>query len=187
MTSEVRTIFLGILTLVVYAFSIFISEGAIIFPFPLNEFIFLAISIQFLYSNWSGNRFAGFLPIVAGICWVFSTQFFWSFFHTQEEMLEFMDDLTTDYFLITFYALILIGGITTMIKQNKGIALLLSGAFAIAFVSGVILNESLLLLIAYGSMIASTQITKVYAPYHLLWVLLFVLKLTEWLTFFLNS
>ncbi|MDG1331333.1 MAG: hypothetical protein P8P74_03330 [Crocinitomicaceae bacterium] len=187
MTSEVRTLFLGILTLVVYAVSFFISDGSLIFPFPLNEFIFLAISIQFLYSNWTENRLAGFLPVIAGICWVLSTQFFWSFFHTQEQMLEFMDGLTTDYFLIAFYALILIGGIATMIKQRSGIALVLTGVFAIAFVTGVILNDSLLLLLGYGSMLASTQIKKVYAPYHLLWILLFVLKLTEWLTFFLNS
>jgi len=55
MTSEVRTLFLGILTLVVYAASIFITQGSLIFPFPLNEFIFLAISTQFFFVNWKGN------------------------------------------------------------------------------------------------------------------------------------
>ena len=187
MTSEVRTLFLGILTLVVYAASIFISQGSFIFPFPLNEFIFLAISAQFFFVNWKGNKWAGFFSVSAGVCGVLSTQFFWTFLYEQERMMEFMNGLTTDYFLLAFYGFVLIGGIATMIKQRKGVALLLSGFFLIAFVSGVFLNHPLLLLLAYGSMVASTQITKVFSPYHLLWVLLFVLKLTEWLTFILNS
>jgi hypothetical protein len=187
MTSEVRTLFLGILTLVVYAASIFITQGSLIFPFPLNEFIFLAISTQFFFVNWKGNKWAGLLSVIAGVCGVLSTQFFWAFIYEQEQMMEFMNGLTTDYFLLAFYALILIAGVATMIKQKRGVALLLSGLFFIAFVSGVLLNHPLLLLLAYGSMVASTQITKVFSPYHLLWVLLFVLKLTEWLTFILNS
>lgn len=187
MTREVRTLFLGILTLVVYAASIFISQGSFIFPFPLNEFIFLAVSIQFLFLNWKKNRGPGLLAISAGICGVLSTQFFWTFILSQERMIEFMKGLTTDYFLLAFYALIVVAGVGTMLKQKKGIPLILSAMFLLAFVAGVLLNHSLLLLIAYACMIASTQVKKVYVPYHLLWVLLFVLELTKWLTFILNN
>ena len=187
MTREVRTLFLGVLTLIIYAVSIFISQGSLIFPFPLNEFIFLAIAGQFLFLNWSKSKVVGILPVIAGILGVLSTQFFWTFIYEQQEMVKFMDGLTTDYFLLSFYVLILIGAIATMIKQRSGLSLLLSTFFIIGFVAGVILNHPLLLLAAYGSMIASTQMKKVYSPYHLLWILLFVLKLTEWLTFILNS
>jgi hypothetical protein len=187
MTREVRTLFLGVLTLVIYAFSMFLSKGALIFPFPLNEFIFLAIAGQFLFLNWNTSKVAGVLSVLAGMCGVLSTQFFWAFFLEQGEMVEFMGGLTTDYFLLAFYVLILMGGVATMIKQRSGVALLLSTFFIIGFVAGVLLNHPLLLLGAYGSMIASTQIKKVHSPYHLLWILLFVLKLTEWMTFILNS
>ena len=187
MTREARAIFLGLLTLVVYAVSIFISDGSLVFPFPLNEFIFLIISLQFFWWNRTGNKFAGILTTAAGICAVLSTQFFWTFIYGPENMMDFMEGLTTDYFLIGFYALVLIAGIATMIRQKKGTALLFSALFVMAFISGVFYNYGLLLLLAYGCMIASTQVSKVFAPYHLLWILLFILELTKWLTFYLNS
>ncbi|MFK7784978.1 MAG: hypothetical protein AB8B56_07675, partial [Crocinitomicaceae bacterium] len=141
MTSEARTLFLGVLTLVIYAASIFISEGALIFPFPLNEFIFLAIAAQFFYLNRTGNKWAGLLSVFIGIFGVLSTQFFWTFFFSQKEMIAFMDGLTTDYCLLASYLFILIGGIATMIKQKKGVPLLLSGFFILAFIAGVMLNH----------------------------------------------
>lgn len=187
MTKESRTLFLGILTLIVYAVSIFISQGALIFPFPLNEFIFLAIAAQFFWFNRNGKRWAGLLVLSAGVCAVLSTQFFWTFIYGQENMVDFMYGLTTDYFLIGFYGLILIGGVATTIQQRKGWPLFLGVAFIALFVSGVILNNVLLLLLGYACIVGSTQIKRAYAPYHLLWLLLFVLKLTEWLTFVLNN
>lgn len=187
MTREARTLFLGTLTLIVYSVSIFINQGSFIFPFPLNEFIFLAIAAQFFWWNRNGNKLAGVLSVSAAICGVLSTQFFWSFLYGPENMIDFMEGLTTDYFLLGFYILVLIGGIATMIRQKNGIAIIFSGLFVLALFAGVMYNNPLILLLAYGFMVASTQITKVFGPYHLLWILLFILELTEWLTFFLNS
>lgn len=180
MTREARAIFLATLTLIVYTVSIFITDGSFIFPFPLNEFIFLAVSAQFFWWNRKGNKWAGILAISAGISAVLSTQFFWTFVYNTERMGTFMEGLTTDYFLIGFYVLVLLGGIATMIRQKKGIAPLFSAFFVLAFVSGVFLNNALLLLLAYGFMVVSTQLLKAFSPYHLLWGLLFILKLTEW-------
>ncbi len=187
MKREARALFLGILTLVVYATSIFISQGSFIFPFPLNEFIFLAISLQFFWWNRRGNKLAGIIAITAGICAVLSTQFFWTFIYGPENMMHFMDGLATDYFLLGFYALVLIGGLATMIRQKKGISLLFGAFFILAFISGIFLNHPMLLLLGYGFMALSTQFSKVFVPYHLLWVLLFILELTKVLTFAVNS
>ncbi len=137
--------------------------------------------------NRKGNKLAGVLSTAAGACAVLSTQFFWTFIYGQEKMVVFMEGLTTDYFLLGFYGLILSAGIATMIRQKSRIAKLLSGFFVLAFISGVMFNHILLVLLAYGFIVAATQISKVFVPYHLLWILLFILKLSEWLSFFLNS
>lgn len=187
MTREARAVFLGILTLIAYAVFIFVDQGSFIFPFPLNEFIFLIISAQFLWWNKRTHLWAGVLSIAAGITAVLSTQFFWTFIYGPENMMHFMEGLTTDRFTLVFYVLVLTGAIATMVQQKRGIALVFSGLFLVAFIAGVILNNLTLFLLGYGLMVASIQITKAFAPYHLLWVLLFVLKLTEWLTFSLNS
>jgi len=187
MTREARAIFLSTLTLVVYAGLIFINQGSFVFPFPLNEIVFLGVSLQFFWWNGRANKWAGILVSVAGICGVLSTQFFWTFFYGTKTMEFLTESMTTDYFLIAFYVLILIGGIATMARQKRGIALLFSAFFVLAFISGVFLNNSLLLIVAYGFMITSTQLAKAFAPYHLLWVLLFILKLMVLLTFVLKT
>lgn len=187
MTRESRTLFLSILTLVVYATSIFISQGSFVFPFPLNEFILFAVSAQFFWWNRERNKFAGILAVVSGLFAVLSTQFFWTFIYGPEKLIYFMDSLVTDYFLIGFYVLVVIAGIATMMRQKKGIALLFGGLFIMSFISGAFLNQPLLILLGYGFMVASTQLTKVFVPYHLLWILLMTLELTKVLTFFLNT
>lgn len=187
MTREARAVFLGVLTLIAYAVFIFIDQGAFIFPFPLNEIIFLAISAQFLWWNKRTHLWAGIISLAAGIVALLSTQFFWTFIYGPENMVVFMEGLTTDYFTLGFYVLVLVGGIATMIRQKRGVPLIFSGLFIVAFIAGAMLNNLTFFLLGYGFMVASTQIVKVFAPYHLLWVLLFVLKLTEWLTFVLNS
>ena len=187
MTREARALFLSILTLIVYAVSIFINQGALIFPFPLNEFIFLALALQFFWWNRARNRWPGILASIAGICAVMSTQFFWSFMYDTASMEIFMNSLTTDYFLLGFYVFLLVAGVFTLVKQKKGTALLLSSLFLASLIAGVFLNNALLVLLAFAFMTASTQLVKAFAPYHLLWILLLILKLTEWLTFVLNS
>ncbi|MDB0037850.1 hypothetical protein N9F08_00645 [bacterium] len=187
MTREARTLFVGTLTLLVYSISIYVSQGSFIFPFPLNEFIFLAIAVQFFLWNRNGNKLAGILVTLAGVCAVLSTQFFWTFFYGQEGMIHLMEGMTTDYFLIGYYILVLIAGVATLIRQKRGISMLFNSFFVLAFISGIMYNHTLLLVLAYGFMVASTQISKVFASYHLLWILLFILELTKWLSFFLNS
>lgn len=185
MTREARTIFLSILTWVIFAVSIFLNQGAFVFPFPLNEVILLLVSIQFFVWNTKKHLAAGILSISAGIVGVLGTQYFWTFFYSPLEMQEFMSGLTTDYFQIAFYFIVLIGILASTLKQKNGIALILSIVSIIPFCWGALSNNGLFLILGYGLMVASTQVKKVYAPYHLLWILLFALKTSEWLTFLL--
>ncbi len=187
MTREVRALFLAILTLVVYAVSIFISSGALIFPFPLNEFIFLALSLQFLWWNRTEGKWIGMYASMTGICAVMSTQFFWSFIYGHGTLEFLMESPVTDFFLLGCYVLLLVGGMFTIFKQSTTLATLLGICFVLLFSIGVVINSAPLLLIAYATMTVSTQITKVYAPFHLLWILLFILKATEWITFLVNN
>ncbi len=182
MTREARTIFLSILTWVIFATSIFLNQGSFIFPFPLNEFILLAVTIQFFVWHSKSNVLAGILAIFAGIVGVMGTQFFWTFFYAPVEMEKFMSGLTTDYFQITYFFLVLIAIVASILKQKSGTALLFSIIALAPFLIGAWTNNSLFLLFAYGLMVASTQVKKVYTPYHLLWILLFALETSEWLT-----
>lgn len=185
MTRETRTIFVSVLTLILFAVSIFISQGSLIFPFPLNEFVFLAVAVQFFFWNSKTHSVAGITAVIGGIFAVLSTQFFWTFFFSPEEMLEFMAGLTTDYLQVGFYLIVLFAIVATLLRQKNTLAILLSTLSLIPFVLAAWSNNSLFFLLAYGLMVASTQVKTVYAPYHLLWVLLLALETTECLTLIL--
>ena len=49
MNREKRTIFLVVLTLLAYGFSIFKDQGSFILPFPIFDFILIIIAIQFAF------------------------------------------------------------------------------------------------------------------------------------------
>jgi DNA replication and repair protein RecF len=51
MSREKRTVFIVILTLLVYALTQFLESGVFLFPFPLFDAILLLISFQFIYWN----------------------------------------------------------------------------------------------------------------------------------------
>lgn len=186
MTREARTIFVSVLTMILFAVSMFISQGSLIFPFPLNEFVFLAVAVQFFFWNSKTHPIAGITAIVGGIIAVLSTQFFWTFFYSPEEMMTFMDGLTTDYLQIGFYLIVFIAIVATFLKQNNTPAIFLSILSLIPFVLAAWSYNSFFFMLSYGLMVASTQVKTVYAPYHLLWVLLFALETTECLTVILN-
>ena len=51
MSREKRTVFIVVLTLIVYSVSQFLETGEFIFPFPIFDSILLLIFFQFIYWN----------------------------------------------------------------------------------------------------------------------------------------
>lgn len=185
MTREARVIFMTTVMLFAYAVWALFESGGFIFPIPLNEAIFFVVSVIFLFMNLNKPAL-GIFGLLTGISWLLTTQFFWSLFYDYNGMVALMDTLITDFSYLTFILLLLIAGIYTGIKQKHPLGYVLMILFVVALCASAILNESILLLFAFSTMAISTQIAKVAAPFHLLWMLLFVLKGGEWLSYLLN-
>jgi hypothetical protein len=110
MTPQRKTITLLITTLIVYAVIGWIQTRQLIFPFPLNEVIFLLIGGYFYFltkDRWS-------LLLVVGACFfVGSNEFYWNLFLTSEQMVRFSKLLITDICLIFFYIIFIFNSIQT--------------------------------------------------------------------------
>jgi len=185
MTRESRVIFMVTLMLIAFASFTLFDKGGFIFPIPANEPIFFVVAVMFAYLNRDQWKF-GLIASITALLWLLTTQFFWSFIYGHLEMAEFNDTLVRDFCYLGFTLLLLISGIYFGIKQKSLIGYLLLILFSASLIASAALNNSLLLLLAFFLMALSTQLKTTGQPFHLLWLLLFILKSSEWISYILN-
>ncbi len=185
MKREDRLIFLTALVLVIYAISIFISYGTFIFPLPLNEFILLVVGFQFFWWNRE-QGFPALLILLIGVLALFGSQVFWSMFLSNEAMQSMVDSYLIDMFGVMSYFCIILFAISQTLRQKTFVSLGLSSLFALSFLFGSIFNFPLFVLGSYAIMIVSNLHKPVFQPLHLIWILLFILKGSEVISFLLN-
>ena len=186
MTKEVRLLFLATLTLAFYGVSIYLSQGAIIFPFPLNELILLIISIQFAIWHRK-NKIPTLFILGISLFGFLGNEVYWSFILEDQKMYQFSSLPITDIFNL-LAALCIIGfGIYTLLAQNRNIAKLCSILFIILFISSITYLPSIFLFYSLLSMGVGLIIQPVHKPFHLFWILLLILETTKFLTIILNN
>lgn len=185
MKREDRLIFLTALTLIVYAFSIYFSSRAFIFPIPLNEFILLIVGFQFFWWN-KEQGFPALIILLIGLFALFGSQVFWSMLLSDVAMQSMVDGYLIDMFSVMSYFCIILFAISQSLRQKTALSLGLSSLFAVAFLFGEIFNYPIVVLGSYAVMIISNLHKPVFQPLHLIWILLFILKGSEIISFLLN-
>jgi hypothetical protein len=185
MSKESRSVFLAGLTLVTFALIGYFKDGGIVFPFPLNEFIFFFVIVQFTF--WHYKK--GILPVIfllSAILGIASNLFMWEIFLSPESL----DSFIRYPWVHWFYLLFIIGLVTASIlhiakqRQLLAIAIHVAGTCAIGY--GMYFGETHIKTIGFGAIVLSTQIQPVHKPFHLLWILLLILSASESLTYLLS-
>src|SRR5690606_34044663 len=99
MISTERSAFLGVLTLCIYATSLWMQpDGSLIFPFPLYPAFYLAIcAIYFITAKSDKSRA---LVLISGVLSLLSAAFFWEIVLSLEDFVQFMDQLYVDLFYL---------------------------------------------------------------------------------------
>lgn len=183
MTKEQKTLSLVGLTLLIYALGIYFQPGGLfIFPYPINPFIFLAVSLQ--YTFWKGVKWLRYSFInFIGLLGVLSTQVLWEILLNEQQLGIFLQNPWIDWFLLLFYFGIMVWLIIQMIQTIRiPIAVILSGISIFGIVVGMIDTNIKWITLAYFiGLIASRfdRRSKEYSPY---WSLLILLSLTEIVT-----
>ncbi len=186
MNREVRVIFLALLTLSVYAVTMLIDKETLIFPFPLNQFLFLAVCLQFAYWN---RKQAGIAigTVLTALFWTASSQVTWTLVLPLDKVAELVQSDILEWFLLGFYIMLATGLIIWTFRSQN---VLFGALFALAFVSltiGAITPYALFIPLALSFATVAALSKPVYRPYHLLWMFLLILETTEWLTVLING
>jgi len=181
MSKEERAVTLAVLTFFMFALSIFLTDGSFIFPFPLNEFAILLVS--FLFVLWHPKK--GVLPylfLISAIAGMLSSRFFWEIFFSFQKLETFLNYTVIDWAKLTSGAFLLAAMLLFVLKYRewyfKVLAIVFSGLFVYAF----IFHRIDLYCIAFLGFVILGVLRSVHKPFHLLWVLYFVLFGLEWLT-----
>lgn len=179
MTREGKTVTIAGLTVFMFALTGVFEHKVVIFPFPLNEIIFLIVAIFFSTLHFKIQPYTSILVIVVGLLNIFSSEFYWQLFLGPEDMVKLSQGITTDLFKISYHLGLIAWMILTAIK-NKSIPIRLLALLPITLLTiGVIYNQPL---IKYSSIIPPFiySIFQVkHSPILYLWILLFILESTK--------
>ena len=184
MSKDKRAVFIGILTTLVYAFTMWIEKGVFLYPFPLNEFIFFIVSAQIIWLNYSKHKRIAILSGITALFYLFSSPFFWVFFLDEINLNTFLEtgiydlakflNLTAVFFWMIF-TLNDIKGFKRYFFYTTISALFLISLF-------IFPNEFEVLGILSVAILSLFYGLK--KPFDLLWVLLAYLYLMKFLVFF---
>jgi hypothetical protein len=159
--------------LIGFAFLVFLEFGSFIYPFPLNEIVYLIVSIQFFIWNRREYGLVSSLFVGAAISALLASEFFWSLFVDQETWELLYHGFWLDIFKLMNLAIILIlifFSLRTVISNvySRSWTLLIPITLFIASAP----YDPILETIAYIAMGIVAFIWKPFAPTHQLWVLL---------------
>ena len=186
MTKEVRIIFLTALTLFVYAISIFVNQGAFIFPFPLNELILLIVAVQF--SIWHYKKRIPTLYIIGISLFAFlGNEVYWSFVLEDQTMYTFSSLPITDIFKLLSAICLLGFSIYSLLAQKKILARIFTVLFIVLYLASLTYFPSYYFFFALIFMTCGLLIQPVNKPFNLFWMLLLLLESTKYLTLVINN
>ncbi len=186
MTQEGKTVTLASTTVFMYGLVSYLQFNQVIFPFPLNEIIFLIASVLFARIHFKNSPKTISLIIALGLLNVLSYEFYWNIFLSNDNMISFSKSSATDIFKLFYY----IGLIAWIISTFNEIEINFRKYFSLLpitlLLTGSIFSEELTPF--YSQIIILLSISFVFIfvfsklkqfPIHYLWILLFILELTK--------
>ena len=182
MTKESRLLYLAGLSLCIFACWGFFKDGSFIFPFPLNSFIFLAVTFQFtLWHHKKGLPI--FLFLLTAIFGVLANPVFWEIIFSYETLVAFDKYPYMFWFQFLNGLGLVLSSFYLINKQKRHFTSLLTTAGILLFSTGFYTGIGHYSLAGLGVIALSVLIRPTYTPLHLFWILLFMLQLTQWITF----
>jgi hypothetical protein len=186
MSKEEKAVFLGILTTLVYTATIWIEKGAFLYPFPLNEFVFAAVTFQIMRLNYSENKTSALISGATATFFLLASPYFWTFFLSTQSLANFVEGLTFEYLKLAYYVLLILWMIHTVFSMEgskKYIVFLLAFPF---FLTHPLFSFPLAELIGVLIMASVSSFYGLTKPFHLLWILMSYLVLMKYLLFYFN-
>lgn len=171
MSKEIRILFLIILSYTIYGLSIYLDKGSFIFPFPLNQVVFLLTAIQFTIWNFSTKK-SILILLFAAISYFLSFGEYWSIVLEYEQLDRLSNSIFLDVFLLGYILLISVYSFVHFKKKFIGYALL----FTLSLLTGYFSNYQVF--IPFSFLIASVGsiFQNRNRPENVIWYILLFLE-----------
>lgn len=183
MRSEDRSIFLLVLTLIIYAVSSKINTGAFIFPFPLNELLFLGLTIYFTFLNQFRDKGLVIIVNAVALFGVISGIQNWAFVLSDQSLSKLDSGVLLDLLKIAYgLALLLWFFVSTQFEIDvRKISIQLLGVSTI--IIGFIFNVQLFILAFALFTIFILMMERQLFGINKLWIAFTILEFTRFLSF----
>lgn len=183
MTKEGKTVTIACLTVIFFAVYQYLISGTLVFPFPLNEFIFLIVALSFIPLHFKTSPYTVILTVLVGVLNVLHAQFFHEMILGWKDMQTLSESAVIDFLKVVYY----IGLITWMIfttQENKSLKIKIGVVVPIIILMlGAVhetTNGSLLLEFSSLGILFIYSLTQIKrSKMHYLWILLFILEFTK--------
>ena len=179
MTREERTVLLAMLVPIAFGAIMYVEQGSFIFPFPLNEVVFLIASIAFAVRTRLYFRTKSIFSLGFAFFNLIGTEFFWTFFLPDTRIEQIAETGTFDLLKLISLILLVIWAAITLIKGKDNFSNALFLGFFFLLVASEIFQQPVLQIFATLIPFASVFKYKDHFPYHLLWLLLSLLSLMK--------
>lgn len=181
MTQEGRLVLLATLTVSFYGLTSFLQFNEVVFPFPLNEIIFLICSIFISKLRFKEFPLSLSIVLVTALLNLLSSEFYWSIFLNTEQMVRFSSSIATDVFKL-LYQLGICCWMVNTISQNKTKKEYLISLVPISLIIiGSLLDLNLIefLGVLFLAIYSIFQLKIKQHPSYYLWILLLILDFTK--------
>ena len=184
MIKEQRAVFLCVLTLLVYALTIFFEKGFFAFPFPLNESVLFVMSMAFF--NWNSGESKRFVFLFGFAIFfrLLSQVFIWSFILSEQNFDLFEKTFVFDLFYGIYLILLIYFSLSFFKAKKKKIIVLSKGLVIVLLLISFIVPE-----IEFFALTLITIVSfylKRNEPVHFLIILFFILELFKVITYLSN-
>ncbi|TNE53007.1 MAG: hypothetical protein EP338_13250 [Bacteroidetes bacterium] len=184
MTREQRTLAISLLTVFLLALSNYLNQGVFIFTFPINEYLFLVVSLYFSWFHWKQEKWIYSLLVLLGICQLFSETYNLELIASSETLVWYEQTAIRDWLKIVSQLIILVISariLKSEYKQHFWITIsVLIGITILGLVlsNAWILQASLFLIVFLTGLRREKRATHLDAVYYAL-LLLLILNYTK--------
>lgn len=179
MTKEVKAIVQAVLTVFIYGLTSFLTLGQSIFPFPLNQIIFLIVVIYFAVLHFQKSPYTISIILISSVFSLLSSEFYWEIALNSEQMTFISENEIPPKFGLVYNIFLTIWMILTFIP-NKSKKIKLLGVIAVLLqIIGVCFDLPLYCMLSLTLLFIYSLSYVKQNPLLYLWILLFILECTK--------
>lgn len=182
MTRESKTLLLLSLTYLLYATSIFLSQGTFIFPFPLNGFALFVITLQLAWWHKNEPPYA-FTVTLIGLSSLIASPPFWEIWLSNESLLH-LEEINFYSIVYLIHLMLIIVYLFISLMQFKDamlitISLIATTGIIIGFLLASYLVLSLSFLLIFSALVLKGKVTGL----NWIWAFLLFFNVIDFISF----